>query len=75
MLQRFRMNQDLQAVDSSKLTKTSELYTEVAEEDENFNNNNRGCANVEIKWWMEQDAVTAKKSVLAKKEQATKKVE
>lgn len=69
------MKQDLQAVDSSKLTKTSDLYAEVAEDDENFNNNNKGCANNEIKWWMEQDAVTAKKSVLAKKEQATKKVE
>jgi len=75
MLQRFRQNQDLQAVDSSKLTKTADLYAEVEEDDENFNKNNKGCANVEIKWWMEQDAVTAKKSVLAKKEQATKKVE
>ena len=34
--------------------------SQAEEDDENFNKNNKGCANVEIKWWMEQDAVTAK---------------
>jgi len=37
------------------------LYANVEEDEENLNKNNKNCINIDIKWWMEQDAVAAKK--------------